>query len=774
MKKGILTGVFCLLIVAVTGQTNQPVAMGKWRTHLAYNSVSQIAQSSNNIYAVSDGALFSVSKDDADMQFYSKMSGLSDANIVKIEYDKTNNQLLIIYANGNIDIMHSVGVNNIPDLRIKQMSTSKGINDVYFQGNFAYLSCDFGIMLLNMTRKEIADTYIIGPNSTEVKVLSTTIYNNKIYAVTANTVYNADADNRNLVNFEYWKATTGLPGSGNFQSIGTFNGELYLLRGGTLYKKDGNGNWSNPLSSNKTKIKISESDLFAYSETQLYRISTGSNVGETNFSGMVSIQDVEYDIENNHYWFAGNEKGIVVYDGIEIMVHKPLGPATNFAVNMTFSGQKLFVVPGGRVTASSSRPGAVMIYENNIWQNILGMELPANPEYTGLDFADIAINPTDDQHFFVTSIGSGLYEFKNNAFHAFYNYKNSTIETHANVPTNPVNYTWLWGCTFDDTGNLWLLNIGASKPVKIMLGTGEWSEWSYPGIDNISQRLNKIHIQKTNSRRKWITSDYSPRGLLVVDDGGTITEQNDDIYRWFPSFPDSDGNVLSPGRIYSIAEDKNGVIWLGTNLGPLLFYNTSNIFNSDYTCSRIKIPRNDGTGLADYLLENEAVKAIAVDGANRKWIGTASSGVYLMSENGQETIHHFTSRNSPLLSDDVSSISINPVTGEVFFATANGLVSLQSDAAEASDAFKDVYAYPNPVRENYNGIITITGLVENTQVKITDITGNLIYQTISNGSIATWDGKNVYGNRVNTGIYLAICANEDGTQSAITKIMVIN
>ncbi len=775
IKRGLFTAIISFFVVVVSGQTDQPVAMGKWRTHLAYNNVTQIAQSANNIFAISDGALFSINKENTDdMQYFSKMSGLSDTNIARIEYDKVNNQLLIIYINGNIDIMHSTGVNNIPDLRNKQMSTSKGVNEVYFTGNFAYLSCDFGIIFVNLAKKEIADTYIIGPNSTEVKVLSTTIHDNTIYALTANTIYSANAESHYLVNYEYWNTTTDWPGSGSFQSIGTFNGELYLLRGGNLYKKYSNGNWSNPLSSNKTKIKISESDLFAYSTTELYRINTGSNVGETNFSGMVSIQDVEYDIENNHYWFAGNEKGIVVYNGTEITGYKPLGPATNFAVNMAFSGQKLFVIPGGRITASSSRPGAVMIHENNTWQNILGTELPANPEYTGRDFADIAVDPTDAQHFFVTSIGSGLYEFRNNAFHAFYNYKNSTIETHANAPTNPVNYTWLWGCTFDDAGNLWVLNTGASKPVKIMLGTGEWFEWSYPGIDNTNQRLNKIHIQKTNSRRKWITSDFSPRGLLVVDDGGTITEQNDDTYRWFPSFPDSDGNVLSPSGIYSIAEDKNGIIWLGTNFGPLLFYNTSNIFNNDYTCSRIKIPRNDGTGLADYLLESESVKAIAVDGANRKWIGTASSGVYLMSENGQETIHHFTSRNSPLLADDVSAITINPVTGEVFFSTANGLISYQSDAADANNVFSDVYAYPNPVRENYNGIITITGLVENTQIKITDINGNLIYQTISNGSIATWDWKDVHGRKVNTGVYLAICANEDGTQSTITKIMVIN
>ena len=207
---------------------------------------------------------------------------------------------------------------------------------------------------------------------------------------------------------------------------------------------------------------------------------------------------------------------------------------------------------------------------------------------------------------------------------------------------------------------------------------------------------------------------------------------------------------------------------------PFFFKISQRSYNSDYTCSRVKIPRNDSTNLADYLLVNEKIKAIAIDGANRKWIGTEASGVYLMSENGQQTIQHFTVSNSPLLSNDIISISINPVTGEVFFGTGQGIVSYQSDASEAGNTFSNVYAYPNPVREGFTGIITITGLVENTQVKITDISGNLVCQTVSNGSIATWDGKDAHGRKVSTGIYLALCTSSDGTQSSITKIMVIN
>ena len=282
-------------------------------------------------------------------------------------------------------------------------------------------------------------------------------------------------------------------------------------------------------------------------------------------------------------------------------------------------------------------------------------------------------------------------------------------------------------------------------------------------------------INNLNPNQKWVCT-LGGGELNVIDDNGTIENQTDDKFRVFKTFADPDnlGSSLNHTREYCIAQDKNGVIWLGTDVGPLLFNNPTKAFETDYTCSRVKIPRYDGTNLADYLLVTEKIKSMAIDGANRKWLGTEASGVYLMSENGQETIEHFTTSNSPLLSNDILSVAINPISGEVFFGTGQGIVSYQSDASNAGDSFGDVHAYPNPVRENYVGVITITGLVENTQVKITDLNGNLICQTVSNGSIATWDGKDIHGRKVNTGIYLVICASADGLQSSTTKIMVIN
>jgi hypothetical protein len=420
-----------------------------------------------------------------------------------------------------------------------------------------------------------------------------------------------------------------------------------------------------------------------------------------------------------------------------------------------------------------------MMYENGAWTNISEKTIQEKTGYTATDFMNVAVDPLDNMHFFVSSYGTGLYEFKNNVFANWYNHLNSTLETI--IPADPYNYIRLDGAIFDQQGNLFVANTGAASGIKIRQVNGTWTQLKYSDLAS-KPTLGKVLISNQNSNQKWVLSVRSQPGVFVFDDNGTLTDQSDDKTVFISKFtyPDQDntGNIKLiskfPGAVYSIAQDKNGIVWVGTDMGPFLFNNASKIFNADYTCSRVKIPRADSTNLADYLLVNEKIKGIAIDGANRKWLATETSGVYLMSANGQQTIQHFTTSNSPLLSNNILSIAINPVTGETFFGTDQGLISYQSDASEAGATFGNVYAYPNPVRQGFTGVITITGLVENTQVKITDINGNLVCETVSNGSLATWNGKDIHGRKVNTGIYLAICANADGTQSAITKILVIN
>lgn len=761
------------------------VAMGKWRTHFAYNSVNQIAQSDNKIYAVSDGALFSLDKQDGGMEFYSKLTGLSDANISKIEYNPLNKQLLIIYSNGNIDVLGTGGVTNIPDFFIKQMTSSKNVNQIQFYQNKAYLACNFGIIVLNMDKKEVADTYYIGPNATQVAVLNTTINNGIIYALTKSAIFQASITETQLVNYEFWSTSTSLPGTGDFQKITSFGGKLVLLRGGKLFKQESDNSWTPFLADiTATNFNVSNGSLNVFTADAVYLVDQLFN--SKTVANLGTLTDAELDAQNSTYYFAANNSGVISYKQIStetpvISYFKPAGPAVNIPWNMTFAGKKLFVVPGGRWASQDFRDGDVMMYEDGVWTNIYAKTIQDQTGYAATDFMNVAVDPTDPKHFFVTSYGTGLYEFKNDIFVNWYNSNtpNCTLETI--YPNNPYQYLRLDGAVYDQNGNLFVANTGAAGGIKTFLSNGTWGSLNYPILSS-RPTLGEILISNQNQNQKWVLSVRSTPGIGIFDDKGTLSDISDDqsIFLSTFTYPDIDNTghtvftKINPGAIYSIAQDKNGVVWVGTDMGPFLFNNLSSVYNADYTCSRVKIPRNDSTNLADYLLVNEHITAIAIDGANRKWLGTETSGVYLMSENGQQTIQHFTASNSPLLSNDILSIAINPVSGEVFFGTGQGLVSYQSDASEAGSTFGNVYAYPNPVRQGYTGVITITGLVENTQVKITDINGNLVCETVSNGSLATWDGKDVHGRKVNTGIYLAICASSDGTQSTITKILVIN
>lgn len=318
-----------------------------------------------------------------------------------------------------------------------------------------------------------------------------------------------------------------------------------------------------------------------------------------------------------------------------------------------------------------------------------------------------------------------------------------------------------------------MVSCETQHAVSVLMKNGDWASLHYPEIVKASNFGRTIF-----DKRGWLwatSSRIESGGLFCLNYNGTIADTSDDQHRFITRFTNQDGALLEQLAVYCIAEDKEGVIWIGTNRGPLVLNNPSRYFNDNFYCTQIKVPRNDDSGLADFLLVNEAINAIAIDGANRKWIGTASNGIYLISADGMETIHHFTEENSPLLSNSIVSIAIHPRTGEVFIGTGKGLVSYQSDATEAENSFKEsnVRAYPNPVRPNYSGVITVTGMVYDSDVKIVDTAGHLIYQGTSLGGQFTWDGRNKQGRRVATGIYMVLAADSEGKEGIVTKIAFI-
>ena len=482
------------------------------------------------------------------------------------------------------------------------------------------------------------------------------------------------------------------------------------------------------------------------------------------------ISDIQSD--GNSLWFALDKYGLM--RGSDRQTFLPDGPINNTAYRMRFFGDRLYIVPGGRWATQNKTPAEIMFYENDSWVNISHSQINEACNATILDLMNVAQDPKDKDHYFVTSFGSGLLEMYRDEVIKLYTPSNSSLTSA--VDKHPELYTRTDGAMFDNQGYLWVLNTSATNNIHIIDANGNTIAKYNLYNDGVRVPLytpGEILVDHRNPTWKWIPLCRYNTGLILLQDNGTPTDPMDDKVTYHTEWYDQNGKQVLPESIFSLAQDRDNTMWVGTNKGLFLIPATID-FTTSNRCERVIIGRNDGTQLGDYLLENEQINSIMVDGGNRKWIGTASSGVFLLSPNGEETIEHFTSENSPLPSNNVLSIAIQESTGEVFFGTGQGLVSYMSDAIEPATDFNEIYAYPNPVHPNYKGLITIRGLMANTQVRIVDANGNLVTNIPSNGGEAIWDMTNAQGDRVATGIYTILCNTADGSGHGTTKILIMN
>lgn len=448
----------------------------------------------------------------------------------------------------------------------------------------------------------------------------------------------------------------------------------------------------------------------------------------------------------------------------------PGGPKYNYFDYMKFVNNKLYTCGGKHLDYTlAQRPGTIQIWNGTEW-TFCQDELD---EITGYQYKDITcvdVDPKDPNRLFASSSHSGLYEFYNEKLVNFYNADNSILFP---VAGNK-NMLLTDGVIFDKEGNLWIIS-GWSETMLVKLTTNnQWINYYDKHQllqDNRSPNLGNLLKPMIDSRNLlWFVNSYWEYPAIICYD------INNDAVKIFNQFKNQDGIIYNIGHVYGIKEDMEGNIWVATNLGPFIL-ESDEIEKDNYTFIQIKVPRNDGTDYADYLLSNISIYDITIDDANRKWFSTESNGVYLISADNLQQLQHFTNDNSKLLSNTVYTSAINPNTGEVFFATENGLCSYMSDATKAnSEMTKDnVYAYPNPVDfSNYSGLITITGLTFNADIKITNAAGFLIAEGRSNGGTFTWDGRDKKGNRVGSGVYMVTTATNSGQKGTVCKIAIIN
>lgn len=753
------------LSFSLTGQN--PV--GTWASHLSYNSVNRIALGSGKVYATTGSSIIVFDKDYTELSKITRIQGLSETSISTIAWSEEQNTLIIAYSSTNIDLVKNNEVYNIPDIKRKYIPGNKQINRIKTRGKYAYLAGSFGIVILDMLKNEIYDTWKPGPENETAEVNDIYLDNNNIYAATSMGAYSADISNPGLSYYGNWNLIASLPSpNDNYNCIILSGNKIYLNHpdiysgGDSVYVIDP-GNGASLFSYQPDVINFSF-DVFPGGFT----ISSGRQLKIYNEDGSLAETDTTYtpyipgypDMrqavrDGNDIWIADYLFGLVRYTDMSLFERLIMpGPFTNNAIDITCSNGKTYITGGAVDNAWNNqwRPLQIFINENNSWYSELS--------YVFHDAMRVLPDPENSGHYWASTWGEGLLEYQDNILINKYDDSNSPLQTI--IPGKP--YSRICGLAMDNLRNIWVTQTGIPGSIKILKPDGSWI--TNP-ITIEAPTIGDMII--TEYGHKWVVL---PRGygLYVLDDNKTPENFSDDRHRQF-LIKDNDNNVIS--NVYSIAEDLDGNIWVGTDQGPVIYYNPLQIFNEDTRGFRVKVPRNDGTGLADYMLGTEIITSIAVDGANRKWLGTYSSGAYLFSSDGTKQIVNYNEENSPILSNTVVSIGVDDRTGEVWFGTALGLISVRGNATSGTEEFRDVYTFPNPVRASYEGNVTITGLMRNTEIRIADISGNLVYKTISDGGQATWDLRTYNGKRVSTGVYLIFCSSEDGTDSFVTKMLVI-
>lgn len=661
-----------------------------WKIYASYHNATKAVKMDGRVYVLANGDIFSYDPEDTSVEVYDKANVLSDFGIYDIAYCAATKCVVILYKNGNIDVMDNKHrVVNMSELKTTTIG-DKSLNELCVEGSEAFVSTNSGLVVVNLQTCNFADMYKF-----DSPVKSCVADSKSIYAKTGNATYYGDRS-LNLLNPANWKKMTAAE-----------------LNADATYKSLANENRN-------------DAELLA------------------------SVKDIVLD-----------------------------SPIRNYSYKLNMIGERLLVAGGNFYYPEVEYPGTAMKYENGRWtafDDKEAIKLVGDNAY--LNVTDVVQDPNDSEHHWIGTKRSGVYEFRNYKLVNHYSYHNSNISSILPDVAHPDWYVRVTALNFDREGNLWMCNNETDTIFKIRKADGTWTSLYYGELECKPTWDNTIFDSRgwawVNCRRTAGARGES--GMMVINTNGTIDNQADDQYRFITSFLNQDGASYSPTDLwYCAVEDLDGAMWVGNTHGVFMTSTPEEVFNDNFYFTQIKVPRDDGSDRADYLLSGIPVKCIAIDGANRKWIGTVNNGVYLVSADGLKSLEHFTKDNSPLISDAINDIAINGVTGEVFIATDAGLCSYHSDATDPSEVLEEntLKVFPNPVRPEYTGDVHITGLAYNSDVKIADAAGKLVYEGISNGGQFTWNCCYRSGKRVASGIYYALCTDEEGKKGACAKILII-
>lgn len=734
-------------------------AIGQWRDHLPMRSVISLAAADQSIIAGSPYGYFVYQPATGEIATKTKSNGLSQVELKLISKDPNSDKILIAYQQANLDLISGDQVRNIPDLLKTNLQEDRNVNHINWIGSDAYLSTNIGIVVVNTERFEIKQTYRIGLLGSALKVFQTALLNGTLYAATENGLLKANFSSSSLNDFRNW---TTVPINNQIVAVDRIvncKNQLIAQRRDSLFINK-NNSWDLLFTNNKriTAVAALNDQLFVGQIDQgkgsaVLINPVSQSVQAVNASQLTHPTDAIF--MDGGIWVADLANGLVdvsTATAVPIFPETPAGLAYGEAI---YADAKIIVASGkfSNQTIQPALRNGIYSFTGTSWKNTTPADYPVLDSIGGLQSVAY-VNGIGS--LFVAATSGGLIEItKNNAIKT-YN-KNSYLSP---VYDNPTVYA-IGDLVVDKDQHLWMTNSGAQQGLIVRKVDGTTQKFTIPFV-YANLALSKITVDDQN--RKWIVTSNND-GLICFDQGASLESLADDRWRYFKQGLGR-GNLPS-NKITCIASDRNGFMWVGTDKGVAVIQCGEDLFNSS-ACEAI-LPVVQQDNFAGRLLAEEQINDIAIDGADRKWMAT-TNGVWLLSADGQKVINQFTSSNSGLLDNEVFSIVIDPISGEVFFMTKKGICSFRSTATAPTTTSKKPFVFPNPVPSGFSGTIAIRDLPENAWVSITELDGRLVYKTRSLGGQAIWNGKNYKGERVSSGTYLILVANEFNTQQVIGKL----
>ncbi|NIK91059.1 ABC transporter substrate-binding protein [Mangrovimonas sp. CR14] len=779
MIRKVLLIVYLLISGFVSGQDYSSL----WKGHYSYFNIQDISQGNGKIYAAAENAIFSYDTTTSELETIDTVNGLSGESISAIYYSEAYMMLLVGYENGLIDIVMEDGnILSVVDILDKPTipPNTKRINHFKENEGIVYISTDYGISVYDLLALEFGDTYYIGTGGAQIPIKQTALHGGFIYAACQNNngLKRALASSNDLIDYQQWSNITG----GNFLGVQDISDQLYAVRNNRELSRVQNGmlipltNYQDQLLSMKS---VSESLIIATQNEVFVYDASFNQLGYVHVNQTEANTFTSATVKDGFIYIGTGNIGMLktaLTDATIFETIYPDGPLRNGAFSIQARQNNLWMTYGDYTLSYNPAPlrfHGISHLNGESWVNI-----PYSEVLGAINLNKMAINPFNVGQVFISSFFDGILEINDDVPTILYDESNSGLESLI-LPNNP-NYKNIRqsASIFDSNGILWTLTARVAKPLKSYdPTTQQWQGYSFGTLFSADEALNAefgySDIELDANGNKWIGGYLL--GLIGYSSNGTLK-----------NMASEEENLPSP-FITSLAVDKQNQVWVGNYKGLRVLYNTTGFFDGSVSQLESIIILEDG--VPKELLYEQYVTDIEVDGANNKWIGTFSSGLFYLSSNGQETIYHFTKKNSPLPSNNIVDISIDESNGTVYIATANGLVSFSSGGSETTSDFENSFVFPNPVRPEFNinnDKVKIRGLPENVNIKILDIEGNLVAEAKSNvnmryrgynleidGGTAFWNGRNLGNNTVASGVYLIMLSDLDTYETKVLKLMVV-